>query len=129
MDAEKMAARFARKPQFKDRDRDLGISGIRNKRLEQLKEKVQNHVQNAHRRNQWLEATKRKNYIQEYDRLHGALSVLNKDRNAIGIQNLRDRMSHLRDLAHASMEGASHEIYSHGEKEIRGTSARHHSSR
>ena len=61
MDAEKMAARFARKPQFKDRHRDLGISGIRNKRLEQLKEKVQNHVQNAQRRNRWLEATKRKN--------------------------------------------------------------------
>ena len=124
-----MARLFARKPQFKDRNRDLGVSGIRKKRLEQLREKVQNHVQNIQRRNQWLEATKRKNYIQEYDRLHGALSVLNKDRNAIGIKNLQDRMSHLRDLAHASLEGSSHEIYTHGEAEWKGTSGRRNSPR
>ena len=104
MDAEKMAARFARKPQFKDRNRDLGIRGITNKRIEQFKEKVENHVQNIDRRNKWLEATKRKNYIQESDRIRGTLSVLNKDRNAIGIQNLKDRMAHLRTLAQTSLE-------------------------
>ena len=119
MDVEKMAVRFARKPQSKDRNRDLGIRGITNKRIEQSKEKVDNHVQNVERRNRWLEASKRHNYIQEYDRIRGTLSVLNKDRNAIGIQNLKDRMAHLRSMAQASLEEHKHPIYIKAEMEIK----------
>ena len=117
MDGEKMARRFARKPQFKDRNRDLGIRGITNKRIEELKERVDNHVQNIERRNKWLEASKRKNYVQEYDRIRGTLSVLNKDRNAIGIQNLKDRMAHLRSLAQESLEEHKHPIFTKAEAE------------
>jgi len=116
-----MARRFARKPQFKDRNRDLGIRGITNKRIEQFKEKVENHVQNIDRRNKWLEATKRKNYIQESDRIRGTLSVLNKDRNAIGIQNLKDRMAHLRTLAQTSLEERKRPTYTKAEMEIKVT--------
>jgi len=124
MDAEQMARRFARKAQFKDRNRDLGIRGITNKRIEQFKERVENHVQNIDRRNKWLEATKRKNYIQEYDRIRGILSVLNKDRNAIGIQNLKDRMAHLRSMAQMSLEENQHPIYTKAEMEIKGATRR-----
>ena len=129
MDGEKMARRFARKPQFKDRNRDLGIRGITNKRIEELKEKVDNHVQNIERRNTWLEASKRKNYVQEYDRIRGTLSVLNKDRNAIGIQNLKDRMAHLRSLAQMSLEEHKHPIYTKAEAETKAPMRRRRMSR
>ena len=124
MDAEAMARRLARKPQFKDRNRDLGIRGITNKRIEQLKERVDNHVQNVERRNKWLEASKRHNYIHEYDKIRGWLSVLNKDHNAIGIQNLKDRMAHLRSMAQMSLEENKHPIYTKAEVEIKGATRR-----
>ena len=128
MDAEAMARRLARKPQFKDRNRDLGTRGITNKRVEQLKEKVYNHVQNIDRRHKWLEASKRHNYIQEYDKIRGWLSVLNKDHNAIGIQNLKDRMSHLRSMAQTSLEEHNHPIYTKAEAEIKGPTRRRRAS-
>jgi hypothetical protein len=95
----KVVASLNKPPVFQNKIKHKSLSDAK---LELLKEKVSQNVGNIHKRNEWLEASKRKNYTHEYDRLQSTLSVLNKDPNAIGIQNLKDRMDHLRGLVKES---------------------------
>ena len=80
-----------------------------------LKKKVNKNVQSIHKRNNWLEATKRKNFIHECDRLSGIIEpILNKDRNAIGIDALKKRREDLIKMVHASVnwkDEDKHELY------------------
>ena len=103
------------KNKIKFHDRNKGQKTLNDKLLNDLKEKVDKNVQSIHKRNAWLEATKRKNYIHEYDRLSGIIDpILNKDRNAIGIDALKQRREDLIKMAHASVNWQNedkHEIY------------------
>ena len=105
----KVVASLTKTPKFHNKTKQRTLS---DKKIEHLKEKVDKIVESIQKRNEWLEATKRKNYTHEHDRIQSMLSVLNKDRNAIGIKNLQDRMEHLQSLVKESMEPTKHEIYS-----------------
>ena len=120
------------KNKIKFHDRNKGQNTLNDKLLNELKEKVDKNVQSIHKRNNWLEATKRKNFIHEYDRLSGIIEpILNKDKNAIGIYNLQKRRDDLIKMAHASVnwkEENKHEIYKKADeienKKKRGQKAR-----
>ena len=70
-------------------------------------------MENVKLRNDWLEASRRKNYELEHDRLKGELNtLLNKNPNATSIKDLLEgRMAKLKDLANESIKGTKHEIY------------------
>ena len=76
---------------IKFHDRNKGQMTLSDKLLNELKEKADKNVQSIKTRNNWLEATKRKNYIHEYDRISGIIDpILNKNPNAIGIDYLKN---------------------------------------
>ena len=76
------------------------------------------HEINRHRENQAssikfrknvLENQKRANYVNEYDRLKGALS--SKLVSEPSIKHINLRMGKLKDLAHESIHGVKHEVF------------------
>ena len=100
---------------------------LSDKKTEELRKKFKAHVENIKLRNDWLEASRRKNYELEHDRLKGEYNtILNKDPNATTLDLLKDRMNKLKDLADKSVKGEKHEIYakdSTGEHVTAGESA------
>ena len=96
----KVANSIINPPAFKSKTKERTLS---DRKIEKLKNQVHNQVENIKRRNEWLEASNRKNYIHEYDALQSTLSALNKDPNAIGIRSLENRMEYLRDWARQSL--------------------------
>ena len=81
--------RLARAPVFQHRIKTTP-KPISAKTLEDLQRQFHGRIPNITLRNGWDEATKRKNYENEYDRLHGALhSALVKNPQAVGIEQLK----------------------------------------
>ena len=110
--AERIKANNPVNPIFKDRNRDTKTKFLSDKKTEELRKKFKDNVENIKRRHDWLEASKRHNYIMEYDRLKGEYNtILNKDPNATSINLLKDRMDKLKKLADISVNGIKHEIY------------------
>ena len=66
-------------PIFHDRNRDTGLKFLSDKKTEELRKKFRTNVENVKLRNDWLEASRRKNYELEHDRLKAEYNtVLNK---------------------------------------------------
>ena len=83
---ERYSGKIKPKNKIKFHDRNKGQKTLNDKLINELKEKVDKNVQSIHKRNNRLEATKRKNFIHEYNRFSGIIEpILSKDRNAIGI--------------------------------------------
>ena len=105
-------------PIFKDRNKDTQLKYLSDEKIEGLRKQIKSNVENIKQRNDWLEASKRKKYEMEYERINQSNKILNKDPNATSIKNLlEDRMSKLKDLADESVSGIKHEIYDKGEVE------------
>ena len=87
-DFEKLAIRIKANnpvnPIFKDRNKDTKTKFLSDKKTEELRKKFKDNVENIKRRHDWLEASKRHNYIMEYDRL-----MCEKAQYLIKIQMLR----------------------------------------
>jgi len=99
-------------PIFKDRNRDTGLKFLSDKKTEELRKKFRTNVENIKLRNDWLEASRRKNYEMEHDRLKNEYNtILNKNPNATSLNLLKDRMNNLKALAEKSVKGEKHEIY------------------
>jgi len=95
-------------PDFKDRNRHKPT--ITEKKLNQLKEKTNKQVESMYKRNQWLEAQRRNNYINEYDRLTGHINSGLKHHTQT-IEMLNNRLDKLKKMAKLSVEGEKHPIY------------------
>jgi len=98
-------------PIFHDRNR-TPYNQLSKKRIEQVRKEFKSNVENNKARHDWMQASRRKNYEMEYDRVRGELQkVLIKDPNATSIQKLVERVNTLKDLADVSVNGQKHEIY------------------
>jgi len=107
---------FARAPIFQHRNK-TNVNPIPAKKIEELQRQFHGHIEDVKLRKGWADASRRKNYEHEYDRLHGTLYALNKNPNAVGLDTLRNRMKHLRELTDKSLKEPKHEIYGKGEAE------------
>lgn len=90
----------------------IGIIGVNEKKINILKEKANKHIDNIQTRDKWLEAQKRKNYINEYDRINGIVRpILKLNPQATTINGLKQRLTDLKELASKSIKGEIHDIY------------------
>lgn len=107
----------ARSPVFQHRSR-THIKPITAKTLEELQRQFHGHIANINLRNDLAEATKRTKNEYEYDRLHGALHVLNKIPLAVGIETRRNRMNELRRFTQDNLNAPKPEMYAKAEAEM-----------
>ena len=103
----------AKAPVFRHRNK-TNVKPIPAKKLAELQRQFHSHIANIKVRNDWLEATKRKNYEHEYDRLHGAVKI---NPYGVGVDALKNRMTELKQLVDKSLNEPKHEIYSKGQAE------------
>lgn len=80
------------------------------KSIEYFRKRRQEQAKNIVFRNNIIQSTKRKNYIDEYDRISGALS---HDNQLTGLQNINfnKRKQELKTMVKNSLYNPIHEIY------------------